>query len=230
MGEPRTGREVSGRSEGEEGDADASGQHLWPSRESQEQTRTPGGGTACPDPDPSHRPRSPPPGRGAPGLRTTSRGPGEAARSKGPVARGLRRSSVEPLSQWELKKGVLSAQEFRARGGGAARPTAQARRCAAARPAPRAQAHWAASPPPVVARARCPLCDGRQGLGGRGRKARNAVSARPARPPPLATPTSAVGPGDSSAAAPSDGNRAPQSAHDPAGSCLFKFRRPAAAS
>lgn len=69
-------------------------------------------------------------------------------------------------------------------------------------------------------------CDGRQGLGGRGRKARRKRRLRPpARPPPLATPTSAVRPRDSSAAAPSDGNRAPRVLLTRLAP-VFKFRRP----
>lgn len=155
--------------------------HLAVPQAQGKQTRTPDGGTACPDPDPSHRPRRHRPGRPCaprPGER------GEAAKkSKGARRLGQRGPPVEPPRQWELKKGVLGAQEFRARGGrGVRRPMAQARRCAAARPAPRAQAHWSASPPhPVVARARRPLMRrpprprGPRG----GRPEGNAVSVRP---------------------------------------------------
>lgn len=65
-------------------------EHLAVPRAQGKQTRTPGGGTACPDPDPSHRRRSHRPGRGAPGLHTTSRGAGRGGeeRARGPVARG----------------------------------------------------------------------------------------------------------------------------------------------
>ena len=90
--------------------------HLAVPQAQGKQTRTPDGGTACPDPDPSHRPRRHRPGRPCaprPGER------GEAAKkSKGARRLGQRGPPVEPPRQWELKKGVLGTQEFRARGGG----------------------------------------------------------------------------------------------------------------
>lgn len=181
--------------------------HLAVPQAQGKQTRTPDGGTACPDPDPSHRPRRHRPGRPCaprPGER------GEAAKkSKGARRLGQRGPPVEPPRQWELKKGVLGAQEFRARGGSGAGALVRV-------PATPCRRSRAASVDATTAKA----------SGAAGRKARRKRRLRPpARPPLLAIPTSAVRPRDSSAEVPGDGNRAPRLLLTRLAP-VFKFRRP----
>ena len=62
--------------------------HLAVPQAQGKQTRTPDGGTACPDPDASHRPRRHRPGRAAPAHHVPGSGARRRRRARGPVARG----------------------------------------------------------------------------------------------------------------------------------------------
>lgn len=107
---------------------------------------------------------------------------------------------LEPPGQWGLREGALGAQEFQGREVGCLADGASARaRRRSGRPRP---------PHPVVARARRPLVRRPPGLGTHWVSGRKKTPCPPARRTPLLTPTSAVRPLDSSAAAQGDSDTA----------------------
>lgn len=203
--------------------------HLAVPQAQGKQTRTPDGGTACPDPDASHRPRRHRPGRAAPRLRTTSRGAGRGGEEEqGGPSPGATRSSGGTAGSMGVEErgargpGIPSAGAGRAAPNGAGatvrgRPPRSPRAGALVRvPATPCRRSRAASVDATTAKA----------SGAAGRKARRKRRLRPpARPPLLATPTSAVRPRDSSAAVPGDGNRALRLLLTRLAP-VFKFRRP----
>ena len=170
--------------------------HLAVPRAQGKQTRTPGGGTASPDPDPSHRPRSHRPGRAAPAHHVPESAARPRRKSKGARRPGQRGPPVESPGQWELKG--CSGPRNSERGGGEPRPRAQARGCAAVHPLPtrRRTGPRPRHTPSSLARA-VRWCDGRQGLGGRGAEGQKetVVSARPPGRPHSAYPPRPHDPG-----------------------------------